>query len=504
MMRMNGRELVTVVTSLPLDRVPEPGATCWPELTRELASDRAYCELRITALALHSRVSGEYSELLEAIDSATIEDEGAKSIVQSMQRIPVGAFDQLVSSVPSELRHIAVRCASTPVELPFDAFSIADALHAHTLRSLHIRFLEDAQKVAPGERLELTRQYLESQERFSTSMERVRPYVPDEDNRPPVEPPLLTLNEIPLLGRGGIAMLVAAPGYGKSSVVEAVCSVAISASCDAFGLSTPSGIRTLLIDTERSRSHIWKAWDRVRRRAGVARPQDHGVLLTSYRPLDSVDALKRALHRDIRSWKPDLVILDLASDFLLDSELDAAEARSFVSMLSTYADRHDLGILLTLHPTSTSESSKLGGHLGSRLAKKCESVLLLKKSADGVRTLTTDFQHGKNRSGSDRISSSFRWSDELHMHVGCATPREASAGNDGRPAIGRDVFRVIFGEGIPLTRDELIAQLRDERERRKMSTSDGAIRKAITRAIETGILTEHSDGLYTTPSTPHF
>jgi hypothetical protein len=44
---------------------------------------------------------------------------------------------------------------------------------------------------------------------------------------------------------------------------------------------------------------------------------------------------------------------------------------------------------------------------------------------NGMRKLTTDYALGKNRSGSDTISSYFKWDNEQKMHVSCESPAEA-------------------------------------------------------------------------------
>ena len=71
-----------------------------------------------------------------------------------------------------------------------------------------------------------------------------------------------------------------------------------------------------------------------------------------------------------------------------------------------------IGVMGSLHNNPAMNSDKARGVLGSELWRKAESVLMIEKMpGDDVRRLTTDYALGKNRGGSDAISSYFKWDD---------------------------------------------------------------------------------------------
>ena len=67
-------------------------------------------------------------------------------------------------------------------------------------------------------------------------------------------------------------------------------------------------------------------------------------------------------------------------------------------------------------------TTKARGVIGSELWRKCQFVGIIQKLDDGVRSLTSEYDLGKNRSGSDTLTVSFKWDDNLKMHVTVPTP----------------------------------------------------------------------------------
>jgi hypothetical protein len=100
---------------------------------------------------------------------------------------------------------------------------------------------------------------------------------------------------------------------------------------------------------------------------------------------------------------------DLVSD--TNSLAEAIECKSWVRYItSTY----NVSVFSSLHPNKGSNTPR--GHIGSEMMRESENVLLIEVDADGTRTITSDFAHGKSRNGK-HVNSSFIWNDELKMFV---------------------------------------------------------------------------------------
>jgi len=248
-------------------------------------------------------------------------------------------------------------------------------------------------------------------------------YVPTWDNCPTDTQPLIELANVRILSRGNIAMLTAGAGAGKSSTLEAACSSICSPMGDTLGLSL-NAKSLLYIDSERSRYDHNVSWQRFLKRSGyghvTAVPPD--IQWENVRAIESLkDRLNYLWSRIDVDNAPDLVLLDGIGDFVANVN-DEAECTELVYHLSAVADIRNIGILVTLHNNPAMNKEKARGVLGSELWRKCESVLIINKLDDEVRQLTTDYALGKNRSGSDKLATYFKWNNEQKMHVTCGAP----------------------------------------------------------------------------------
>ena len=252
-------------------------------------------------------------------------------------------------------------------------------------------------------------------------------FIPTWDNQPPEEHPLVSLNGIPILTRGNISMITAYAGSGKSSLMEAVCASAVYPMADTIGLTTVEGIRICFIDTERATSDSHAAWRRFMRRceleAGDQIPEN--VTWLNIRGMDTIE--KRTAHlKTIINGSYDLVIIDGIGDYCKDVN-NPDECIPLINELCAAVHNHQFGILLTLHTNPGGPMAvKARGVLGSELWRKCQFVGIIEKIDEGIRKLTTEYALGKNRSGSDQLSSFFKWCDITKMHVTCHNPAQST------------------------------------------------------------------------------
>lgn len=247
-------------------------------------------------------------------------------------------------------------------------------------------------------------------------------FIPTWDNQPANEVPLLTLNRVPILSRGNISMITAFAGSGKSSIVEAACASLLKPDSDTLGLKFETTLRVVMIDTERSHSDTHRAWRRLMRRSGIEHGEPVPESIEWYN-IRGVQTIKERLKHleEIISTAPDVIIIDGIGDYLLDPN-DSEECVKLVNALCAFVHNNSAGILLTLHTNPGVNTTKARGVIGSELWRKCQFVGIIQKLDDGVRCLTSEYDLGKNRSGSDTLTVSFKWDDNLKMHVTVPTP----------------------------------------------------------------------------------
>jgi len=241
-------------------------------------------------------------------------------------------------------------------------------------------------------------------------------FIPTKHNRPPELKPILTINDVPILTHQNISAIIAAPGSGKSSLCEAICSAAINPHCDSLGIKVSTEVQSVLfVDTERVNMDVWNSYDRMHKRAGVSDSERAHIVGT--RSIPRLDERQKVITDLIEHYKPQLIILDGAGDMITDTNsLDQAiECRIWLRELTT---KYNLSILTTLHPNKGKKDPR--GHIGSELLREAHAILLIETKGE-TKTLTTDFEHGKNRNGA-KVSTSFAWSEAHRMFMSCDEP----------------------------------------------------------------------------------
>jgi hypothetical protein len=256
-------------------------------------------------------------------------------------------------------------------------------------------------------------------------------FAPTWENRPEKTTPLLTLNRVPILSRGNISMITAFAGSGKSSILEAALASMHNPDADTFGLKFQA-VNAVMIDTERSYEDHHSSWRRYMKRSGFPEgsPIPENVKWFNIRGIPTI-ADRLVYLREILSNPPEVLLLDVVSDFIADVN-DAEACVSLVNELCAAVHNHSTGILLTMHTNPGINTTKARGVLGSELWRKCQFSGIIQKLDDGVRCLTTEFDLGKNRSGSDSLKTYFKWDDAVKMHRTCAAPAQGRPGRSAK------------------------------------------------------------------------
>lgn len=243
-----------------------------------------------------------------------------------------------------------------------------------------------------------------------------RLFIPNWDNKPPIQKTIIKTQGNRILTTGNLLALVSKPGTGKSSICEAIISNLLNSNCDSLGfeVSLHNGRdKVLYIDTERTLQDTWNSWERTYKRAKIEYPNvDNRLIFANFKAI-SINERKSHLESILNDNKDiGLVIFDGAGDFVRDTN-SIQETGEFIDWINSF--NSNISIFVTLH-TNLSDN-KPRGHLGSELCRRAESVLLVRKLDDGIREITTEFEHGKVRNDNDLATSYYKYSDETSMFI---------------------------------------------------------------------------------------
>ena len=239
-----------------------------------------------------------------------------------------------------------------------------------------------------------------------------------------------------ILRSGNILTVISGEGFGKSRLMSTIVSSRYS-DCDTFNFNLHIEENGLIlhIDTEQERNEVHKGMQRILKRSKSEKiindNKIRNYILQSFVTIPTIDKKREWLFNLIEKHeqKISLLILDGLTDFVSDVN-NLQESQDFLSRLTSYMNSYNFAIIATIHKNSNDDNGKARGHIGSELLRKSGSVLQLAKTQnthqffddlepEQVRTLTNDFRHGKNRFGSDRLSSYFAWNDKLKMFSSC-------------------------------------------------------------------------------------
>jgi len=247
-------------------------------------------------------------------------------------------------------------------------------------------------------------------------------FVPSWENKPPKREPILFVNGIGILTFQNVSCIIAAPGVGKSSICESVCSAVIGTEgIDTLGLTVSSEItRCLYLDNERTDEDVWNSFNRAHKRAQTQGKtiKDKVIDIVGLRMVAGLKERKQTIEALISEGNYDLVIIDGAGDLVNDTNslVEAIECRVWFRELTS---KYRISILTTLHPNKGTLTPR--GHIGSEMMREGETVLGVTIEGE-TRTITTDFPHGKSRNAG-HVHSSYVWGTEQNMFITCDTTK---------------------------------------------------------------------------------
>ena len=243
----------------------------------------------------------------------------------------------------------------------------------------------------------------------------MRIYFPSWNNIPPPDQSILKINDTSLLSKGSVLSLCAAPGVGKSSIMEAFVSSHLNQESDSLGVKislNPERNKILLCDTERSVWESHKAWSKLMKRAKIPINSTDGKCLSfaNVKAL-SINERKNFVTEFAENNKDlALIIFDGGADFMNNTN-DLDESNNFIAWINSFNPH--ISFMFTVHTNPT--DNKPRGHFGSEICRRSQTILLARRKGD-IFEITTDFEHGKNRHAKHETWS-YKYCQETDMFV---------------------------------------------------------------------------------------
>jgi hypothetical protein len=240
-------------------------------------------------------------------------------------------------------------------------------------------------------------------------------YFPNWSNKPDELPPVTSLAHTPILTYQNMTAVIANPGSGKSSIMEAIMSAYLNPEADNLGFEVDNSCKGIIyIDNERTNTDVWNSFSRMCRRAGIAEGAEvNNVVIAGMRSIPRLKERIEAIEYLLDNNPCSLLLIDGAGDLVYDTN-DLEQAIECRIWLRAITVKYNLSVIVTLHPNPG--TNKPRGHQGSEICREAECVLLVKPYEGDVKLITSDFENGKNRNN-PKLTTAFVWSDTNMMFI---------------------------------------------------------------------------------------
>lgn len=188
------------------------------------------------------------------------------------------------------------------------------------------------------------------------------------DNEIPEPEPLLNIGTQLVLSRGNISTIKGKAKARKSFFITLLLEMMLNQNPD---------LNMLLIDTEQSKSFVFKALNRAYRLMGWTN-KDSRLKVLSLRECDVIDR-KSILIQAVDELKADVVLLDGGVDIITDFN-NPQESKEVTGLLMKLSTDYNCHIINVLHEGKT--NGELRGHFGAEMLNKSETVFDVVKDGE--------------------------------------------------------------------------------------------------------------------------
>jgi len=254
----------------------------------------------------------------------------------------------------------------------------------------------------------------------------------------PEPEPLLTFGDVLVLSRGNISTIKGKAKARKSFFVAFLIQQV---------LEQHPEVSVLLLDSEQSKTFVYKVLKRVYRLMGWNKQNNRLRMLT----LREFEVLERReiLIQSVEELKCDLIVLDGGIDIIQDFN-SAQESKEVAGLLMQLSTEFNCNILNILHEGKT--NGELRGHFGAEMLNKSETVFEVVKAGD-VSNVTP---YATRNAPFEEFS--FRIDDGLPIHNGnVAKKTKAETNNEN----SKRFFTRILAPDKEMNNKELLSEYMD-------------------------------------------
>lgn len=270
----------------------------------------------------------------------------------------------------------------------------------------------------------------------------------------------------------GIASMSAKQKQGKSMGIYALAIPFISGK--PFGNIVPyqKAKRMIIYDTEMDRTTLQTRMRSVLRVVGKDNPA------FSVYPLAGTpkDERLKALAETVEEYNPDIIVIDVLTDFVLDINSPIEAAALMEEIMKIAATRT---VICIIHENKGDEN--LRGHIGSMLSYKAVENYKVKK-AHGIFEMSVK----ESRITNTDDAESFKFAIDTGGNIISNNTLSAEADERQKAELYK-VFEEVFGDCETLSHTDIKKKLTG------MGNSDGTAKNKITMATNMGIIKKISD-----------
>lgn len=251
-----------------------------------------------------------------------------------------------------------------------------------TLNKLDKNSVEDvanASKIAENQRIiEYIRRFVPKYEAQASGGQLVTDCEPMNPNAEVKEPPcVLRIGEKRVFSLGDISCVIGAAKSRKTLFAAAIAGYFLENKTGDL-VTTDTGGNLLYIDTEQSDYHAARTLKNITRYCTPE--QVANIQFFALRNYDKFSRLAIIVQK-IMQTRPNLVIIDGISDLMTDTN-SLEESMQIISLMMAISKEFNCHICNVLHTTNTAAGVRGRGHIGGELERKCETVILVEKSAE--------------------------------------------------------------------------------------------------------------------------
>jgi hypothetical protein len=317
-------------------------------------------------------------------------------------------------------------------------------------------------------------------------------FIPNWNNRPPQLPPVIQLGGTTILTSQNVSALIARPGGGKSSCIEAIISSFVNPISDCLGFSVDKSCAGIIsLDFERTNNDVWNSWHRAGRRAEINQGETMpNVLIAGMRSVSRLKERKEFTVQMLENNPCSLLMFDGAGDLVNDTN-DLEEAGLCMDWLREMTVKYNISVFCTLHPNPGSDKPR--GHLGSEICREAECVMMAKPYDENSRIITCRGGEPMKNRNNPELTVAFKWSERQSMFIAAdfdEISNEKKSEKDGKKRAEMfTVIKKVLPLGKSLTAGELVSAIMSEK-----GYSDKTTRERVKDAVGWGLV-EH-DGKY--------